>query len=159
MNDIEKTEALLRKVPRLKLPKGLRETLQAQIVLPRSPSKELSRHDWPALKRWLPALSFTVVFLACLVAMAVQTGILLDLRRENEKLKLSNQSLEQLRQENLEYQNLRAENEQSERLRKESAELERLRTEVVRLRAQVQELPSLQSENQQLLVEKKAVES
>ena len=160
MNDIEKTEALLRKAPRLKLPKGLRETLQAQIVLPRAQSKQPSTPDWrPALKRWLPSLSFAAFFLACLVTMAVQTGILLDLRRENAKLKLSGQSLEQLRQENLQYQNLRGENQQLERLQKESAELERLRAEVFQLRAQVQELSSLQSERQQLLAEKKAVES
>jgi len=160
MNEIEKTEVLLRKVPRLKVPKGLRETLQAQIILPRARAKEPIAQDWrPALKRWLPALSFTAFFLACLVAIAVQTSILLDLRRENENLKVSNQSLEQLRKENLEYQNLRTENEALEQLQKDGAEMERLRAEVALLRAQVQELSSLQSEHQRLLADKNAVES
>jgi predicted transcriptional regulator len=160
MNEIEKMESLLRKAPRLNVPTGLREALQAQIVLPHVQAREPIARDWrPTLKRWLPALSFAAFFLACLAAIAVQTSILLDLRRENENLKNSNRSLEQLRSVNLEYQNLRAENQELERLRKESAELERLRTEVVQLRAQVQELPSLQSEHERLSAEKKAAES
>jgi len=160
MNEIEKTESLLRKAPRLNVPTGLRETLQAQIALPHVRAREPIARDWRrTLKRWLPALSFAAFFLACLAAIAVQTSILLDLRRENENLQISARSLEQLRRVNLEYQNLRAENQQLERLRKESAELERLRAEFVQLRAQVQELPSLQSERQKLLAEEKAVES
>jgi len=122
MNEIEKTESLLRKTPRLNVPTGLRETLQAQIALPHVRAREPIARDWRrTLKRWLPALSFAAFFLACLAAIAVQTSILLDLRRENENLKMSNQSIEQLRKDNLEYQNLRAENQELERLQKDGS--------------------------------------
>src|SRR5260221_4245830 len=108
MNETEKTESLLRKAPRLTVPSGLRERLQAQIVLRGAELSETTRHDWrPLIRRWLPVLSFSAFFLACVVAIAVQSNLLTELRRENEGLRASSRNLEHLRQDNSEYQKLK----------------------------------------------------
>ena len=160
MNDTPRLENLLRKAPRLKVPGGLREKLRADIVLRRASTNEPLRQDWrPLFRRWLPVLSFSAFFLACVVAIAVQSNLLSDLRRQNESLKAGSQNVEGLRQENLEYQKLRAENQQLEQLRKDNLELQKLRDEVAKLRGQLQEVPSLRAEYERLLAERKAVES
>ena len=182
MNEIEKLEALLRKPPPLKIPRDLREKLQADVPVsirssetsrsplaatkaqpPRSAGRTIaspgSSGFGSILKKWFLALCFSALFLACLVAIAVQSNLLVQLHRENENLKNANQNLDQLRQENLEYQKLRAENQQLERVRADNTELQNLRKEVVQLRQQAQELPALRSENQRLLSEKQAAES
>ncbi len=160
MNETEKTESLLRKAPRLRVPPGLREKLQGQIVLRDTEIGETPRHDWPPfLRRWLPVLAFSAFFLACVVAIAVQSNLLSELRRENEGLRASGQNLEQLRQDNSEYQRMTAENQQLERLRNDNLEVQQLRIEAAQLRSQLQELSSLQTENQRLLSGRKAAES
>ena len=159
MNDIEQTETLLRKAPRLKVPSGLREKLQAQIVLPRAQDSSRDRASLGLLRRWLPALSLSAFFLACVIAIAVQSNILSELRRENASLRASGVNLEQIRQENLEYQKLRAETQQLERLRQENLELRQLQNEVARLRQELQALSALKAENQRLLTERKIAES
>ena len=139
MNDIEQTETLLRKAPRLKVPSGLREKLQAQIVLPRAQDSSRDRASLGLLRRWLPALSLSAFFLACVIAIAVQSNILSGLRRENASLRASGENLEQMRQENL--------------------ELRQLQNEVARLRQELQALSALKAENQRLLTERKIAES
>jgi len=158
MTETEKIENLLRHPPRLKVPSALRQTLQAEIALPHCRAAE-ARQVRPWLRRWLPALAFSAFFLACLVAIAVQSSLLSELRRENESLRAVTQDLDRLRQENVEYQKLRSENQQLDQLRKDNAEAQKLRDEVARLRVQLQELPSLQADNQRLLAEKKLAES
>jgi len=160
MNETEKMESLLRKAPRLKVPSGLREKIQAQFVLRGAEFSETPRPDWrPLLRRLLPILSFSAFFLACVVALAVQSNLLSGLRRENASLRASAQNLEQLRQDNSEYQKLIAENQQLERLRNDNLEVQKLRQEVVKLRGQLRDLSSLQTENQRLQTEKRATES
>src|SRR5437867_248918 len=141
MNDTE-IEKLLRKAPQAKMPAGLLEKLEGDIRLaprPRHPTVD-SRLFW---KRWLPVLSFGLLILGCLVAIGVQSNVLLDLRRQNDNLRAASQNLEQLRQENAEYQKLLAENQQLDQLRKDNAELERLRTEIAQLREQTEQLTQL----------------
>jgi len=156
MNDTE-IEKVLRKAPRVKVPAHLREKIEADIVLPRAEVNRMERNDWrPLFKRWLPALSFGALLLGCLVAIGVQSNVLLDLRRENQKLRAASQDLEQLREENTEYQRLQAENRQLEQLRKDNAELEQLRAEIAQLRVQAQELAQLRAENKRLVAQQKA---
>jgi hypothetical protein len=155
MNDTE-IEKLLRKTPRVKMPAGLAERLEGDIRLaPRPrPSAADSRLFW---KRWLPALSFGVLILGCLVAIGVQSNVLVDLRRQNNNLRAAGQDLEQLRQENAEYQRLVAENRQLDQLRRDNEELEKLRVEIAQLREQAQQLAQLRAENEQLLAQQKAI--
>src|SRR5205823_2971440 len=99
MNETEKMEALLRKAPRLKIPRTLLGRLQAEIVLSRAQTKNAPGQEWRSLlRRWFPVLSLSAFFLACVVAIAVQSNLLSELVRENEMLKSSSQDLEQLRQ-------------------------------------------------------------
>ena len=148
----ERIEQLLRKAPRSSAPAGLLERLQADITLPR---RIETRQVHPTevltfIRRWFPAVSFAAIFLACIVAIAVQTNQIAGLKHENATPQTSAQSLEQLRRDNAEYQRLKAAHEELERLRRDLAELQQLRTEVAQLRAQKQEIDKLRAENQQL---------
>ncbi len=151
MNE-ERIEQLLRKAPRAPAPAGLLEKLRIDITLPR---RIETRPVHPTevmtfIRRWFPVTGFTVVFLSCLVAIAVQTNRITGLKHENATLQTSAHSLEQLRRDNAEYQRLKAAHEELDRLRRDFAELQQLRTEVTQLRAQMQEMDKLRAENQQL---------
>jgi len=152
MND-EQIEVLLRKAPRPPAPGRLLETLQANIALPRrAETAPVPRTEAvPLLRRWLPAVSFAVIFLSCIVAIGVQTNQFLQLKHENQTLHAGMQSIEQLRRDNAEYQRVLAARQELEQLRKDFAELQQLRVEVAQLRAQIQEAEKLRDENQQLL--------
>src|SRR5213594_2685241 len=151
MND-ERIEQLLRKAPRPPAPAGLLEKLRTDITLPRRLEARLLNQTEPApfIRRWFPAVSFAAIFLACIVAIAVQTNQIAGLKHENATLQTSAHNLEQLRRDNAEYQRLKAAHEELDRLRKDFAELQQLRTEVTQLRAQKQEIDKLRAENQQL---------
>src|SRR5688572_14219270 len=153
MNDTM-IENILRKAPRPKTPAGLTERLKANIAVPRPEPSDVRGNDWrPILRCWTPALSFGAFLLACLVAIAVQSNVLSDLQKENNRLETSIGDIEQLRRENAEYQRLFAENQQLEQLRKDNQELATLRSEVAQLREQVQVLAQLRAENQRLLAQ------
>ena len=152
MND-EHIEQLLRKAPRTPAPAGLLEKLQTDITLPR----RLATRPVPSteavslIRRWFPALSFAVIFLACLAAIAVQTNQIAGLKRENAALQTSAENLEQLRRDNAEYPRLKAAQTELDRLRRDYAELQQLRSEVAQVRAQAQEIQNLRAENRSLL--------
>ena len=156
----ETTEELLRKAPRLRIPDGLLDELKKDIRLSgvEKPMPHASESRWSP-KRLFPAFSFSVLLLACLVAIAVQSNLLSELRRENQALRAESQDIAQLRQENQEYQRLRAQSGQLEQLRKDNLELEKLRGEIAQLREQSRQLSILQAEKQRLLTEEKAIES
>src|SRR5262245_41840009 len=102
MINTERLEKLLRNAPRPRVPTRLRDTLKADIILPRRGAERPPATPW--LRRWLPILSFSAIFFGSLVAIAMQSSFLSELRRENATLKAATLGLEQLRQENLEYQ-------------------------------------------------------
>src|SRR2546427_712843 len=150
-------EQLLRTAPRPAAPAGLLKKLEAEIHLPQIEASTASRHDWRTLlRRWLPALSFAAFFLACLVAIAVQSSRLSELRQQNRQLREVSHSLEPLREQNAEFQRLSAAKAELEQLRKDHQELLRLNNEVVQLREQVKELAALQAENQRLQAARQA---
>ena len=152
MND-ERIEQLLRKAPRSPAPAGLLEQLRTDIALPRRietrPVHPVKAMPW--FRRWFPAISFAIVFLACIVAIAVQTNQIAGLKHENATLQTLAQNFDPLRRDNSEYQRLKSEHEQLERLRRDYAELQQLREEVAQLSPQIQEMEKLRAENQKLL--------
>ncbi len=152
MND-ERIEQLLRKAPRSPAPAGLLEKLRTDIALPRRvETRPMNATEAvPFFRRWFPAISFSVIFLACILAIAVQTNQIAELKHENATLQTSAQNIEQLRRDNAEYQRLKAAHEELERLRRDFAELQQLRTEVAQLQTQAQEMEKLRAESQQLL--------
>jgi len=79
----QKLEHILRNPPAVKPPADLLADLQRQMVLPKSVT---SRATLPFWKQWMPALSFGVLVLGCIVALGVQTSELIQLKRENRTL-------------------------------------------------------------------------
>jgi hypothetical protein len=154
--DDERIENLLRKAPEAKAPEGLRERLMRGVRVPREAEAGARWREQSWTRRWLPALSFAVFFLGCLVVIGKQTGELRSLQQENARLRAGGQNLEQLRTENAEYQRLKLVAQELERLKKDSAELERLRGEVAQLKSAVQEADRLRAENQRLQAENAA---
>jgi hypothetical protein len=154
MNDAQ-IENLLRKTPRLRAPDGLRERLQSDISLPRVRTNG-TPHVEAFWRRWVPALSFGVLLLGCLIALAMQTSQLLELRRENELLRAGVTNLDQLREDNAEVQRLRGTAPDQARLQQEHEDLLRLRAEATQLRAQTGEMAALRAENKRLQAEQGA---
>ena len=150
---IEQIEKILRKAPAPKVPADLLQKLRADMRTPRAaaaPAAEWnSQPSWA--RRWLPALSFAPLFLACLVAVAVQTNILSELQRENGELRAAKDNLDALRAENAEYQRLAVANQELDRLRKDNAELLKLRGEVRQLQTQLKDGENVRAENRLLL--------
>jgi hypothetical protein len=150
MND-DQIERWLRMAPAVSVPAGLLGRLQADVRLPRGQARAVREFDSrPWLRRWLPAVSFAVFFLGCLVVIGVQTSVLSELKRENAELRSAGQNLEQLRADNAAYQRLLAQSRELERLRQDNADVKRLRGEVAQLRAQVKEAEDLRAGNQTL---------
>ena len=154
MNDSQ-VENLLRKAPRLRAPDGLHAQLKADISLPRARTNGTPQIV-PLWRRWMPALAFGLVLLGCLIALAVQTSQLLELRRENEALRAAVANLDQLRQDNAELQRLRSTAQDQTRLQQEHEDLLRLRAEVTQLRAQTADVAALRAENKRLQAERSA---
>lgn len=141
MND-EKIEELLGKAPRVKPPVGLLEQLQGEIRLPQLAAADtLSFAPRPWLRRWLPELSFAVLFITCCVAIGVQMKVLSDMTVVHEG-PVESPDREQYR--------MLAEKSELDHLRKDNADLHRLREEVNKLQADLGEVAKLRAENQKL---------
>jgi hypothetical protein len=145
----EDIEKILRKAPQPKVPAHLREKLEADIMLPRGgaeQAKARTTNEWrPLFKRWLPAFSFSALFFASLIAIAVQANILSDLRRENGDLRAPGEMAQHDTTSLQSPEALRL-----EQLRKDAAEVERLRQEIAEFGAQTEQLAALRAQNQQL---------
>jgi hypothetical protein len=153
MNE-KKIENLLRKAPAAAAPAGLVERLKKDIRLSRAESSSPADYNprtW--LRRWLPAFSLAAFFIACLVAVGVQTSVISGLNSDNEKLRSSTQNLDQLRGNNDRYKTLLAQSQDLDQLRRDNADLLRLRAEVARLQALAQEAGQLRESNQALLAQ------
>ena len=153
MNE-EKIEDLLKKAPGAKAPAGLAEQLKKDIKLPRVESgspADFTPQTW--LRRWLPAFSLAAFFIACVVAVGMQTTVISGLKNDNEQLRSSAQNLDQLRASNEDYKKLLAQSQDLDQLRKDNADLLRLRAEESRLQALAQEAGQLRASNQALLAQ------
>jgi hypothetical protein len=152
MNE-EKIEDLLKKAPGAKAPAGLAEQLKKDIKLPRAESGTVDFAPRTWLRRWLPAFSLAAFFIACVVAVGVQTTVTSGLKSDNEQLRSSAQNLDQLRASNEDYKKLLAQSQDLDQLRKDNADLLRLRAEEARLQALAQEAGQLRAANQDLLAQ------
>src|SRR4051794_33825610 len=110
----EQAERLLRKAPRVTTPPGLLDDLKAAIDLPipQSPDRAQLRSR-SIFRRWLPALSVAVWLFACVVILAVQSGVLNKLRNENETLRAATVQAGQTKELAAEQQRLAALDQQS----------------------------------------------
>lgn len=137
-SDIEK---ILRNPPAVKPPVDLLADLQRQIVMPK-PTPAIA--VLPFWKRWLPALSFGLLVLGCIIALGIQTSSLIQLKRENQMLQ------EQIAQANA-TPDLQANTPAEAGLtEQEQQEIERLRAEAEQLQGQMQAANQLRTEHAQL---------
>ena len=157
MNESE-IENLLRKAPRPTAPAGLKEQLEAEIQLPPANHGRTSQPAFalPFWKRWIPALSFGVLLIGCLVILGVQANQLLELRRENVALRAATKDLDERVRENAELRRLQTAVLQAERAKKEQEELNQLRNEVSRIRGAAQQLAVARAEAERLQAERVA---
>ena len=139
----DQIEKLLRAAPPISAPPGLVERLNAGIRLPRRPPQTTEEYSPSFFKRWLPALSVAIWFVACLVILGVQSQTLTKLREENEALRAAATEAPQTPA---------ASSTEAElaRLRADAAEAQKLREEIARASAQLEQLQRLRAENQQL---------
>jgi hypothetical protein len=152
MNE-EKIENLLRKAPTTAAPAGLAEKLKKDIRLPHAEGGAVDFAPRTWLRRWLPAFSLAAFFIACAVAVGVQTNVISGLKNDNEQLRSSVQNLDQLRANNEDYKKLLAQSQGLDQLRKDNADLLRLRAEEARLQVLAQEAGQLRAANQALLAQ------
>lgn len=140
----DQIEKLLRAAPRVLVPTGLQERLEADIHLP--PKRRLEpveEHVPSLLKRWLPALSVAIWFLGCLVILGVQSRSLTQLRKQNEALRAAAAEAQQTPAA------AGAEAELT-RLRSAAEEAQKLRTEIAQAAAQLKELKRLRADIQRM---------
>jgi len=139
----DQIEKLLRKPPRLAIPRGLRERLEADIQLPTERRSEPVRDHAPSfLKRWLPALSVALWLLACVVILGVQSHTLSNLRQANDALRTAVTEMQQVAPASAE--------PELTRLRADAEEVRRLRAEMARATAQLDQLKAIRAENERL---------
>jgi hypothetical protein len=144
--DIEK---ILRNPPKVKIPSDLLGNIQREIILPRRPL-EADYVPVPFWKRLLPALSFGLLVLGCLVVLGIQTTELVQLQHKNKQL-------QQLTESNVAASRESAvESPTTSLSAQDLEELERLRAEVEQLRAELQSLPELRAQQAQLREQLKA---
>jgi hypothetical protein len=124
------------------------ERLHADIKLPAKREIEVVEDYSPSLfKRWLPALSVAIWFLACLVILALQSSALSKLRVENAGARAA--AIEAQRKLESPLSN----DAERSRLRADAEEAQKLRAEIGQLTAQLAELEQLKAENQRLSAE------
>ena len=140
-------EHILRNPPAVKPPPDLLTDIQRQIALPKTPS---SRSALPFWKQWIPALSFGLLVLGCIVALGVQTSELIQLKRDNRSLE------EQVASANATLEAQPNSSATSALSEAEQREIERLRAEVDQLRQQLQAADQLRAEEAQLQEQLKA---
>ena len=148
MNDLQ-LEQLLRQAPAPQPPAGLKEQLKTGIRLAVLPPERVATAS-PLWRRWFPALSLSLLVLGCLVALAVQTSQLRELRRENDSLRAATADMEELRRDREALERLRVAAPDLELAKKEHNELLKLRGEVRQLRTATQVIPGLRAENLRL---------
>jgi hypothetical protein len=149
----ERIEELLRKTPSPKVPADLLQKLTVGIRLPRPAASELNNWQRPSswMRRWLPALSFAGLFLACVVVLAVQTNTLNTLQQKNTEMRAVKEKQPKTISDNAAQAVAEpAAAGELERLRKDNAELVKLQAEIAQLNTQLKGRDQLQAENQRL---------
>lgn len=144
-------EKLLRKAPPLRTPPELLRHLQSDIPLPGGESRPLKFKPLnlgARVRRWLPALGFTLWFLGCLVVFGIQASRITALKeRDRERQQANAVASEQAEKAAARSAANVAELEQ---LKRDLSNVQRLRAEVEQLRGEAAELAALRAQNSQL---------
>jgi len=150
MNDTT-IERILFHAPNPAAPPELLKRLQAGIALQPAKSGTQKTREWQSpLRRWFPALAFSLLLLSCAIMIAVQVNWSADLKRENAVLQASTANLAQLREQHLAFEKAAAQQDELAQLQKDNQELHALQAEVAQLRDLPSQIQRLQNENRRL---------
>lgn len=150
MNDTT-IERILFHAPCPTAPTDLLKRLQAGIALPAAKAGTRTSREWQnPLRRWLPALAFSVLILSCVVMIGVQANWGADLKRENKTLQAATANLAQLREQHAAFEKAAAQQDELAELQKDNQELHALQAEVAQLRDLPAQIQRLQNENKRL---------
>ena len=150
MNDIA-IETILFHAPTPAAPPELLQRLQAGINLaaPKDASEIAGIRRNP-LRRWFPALAFSLFLVSCAIMVAVQANWSANLQRQNEKLQSIAAALPHLREQHAAMEKVHDQQQELEQLRKDNEEVHQLQAEVARLRSGPGEIQRLENENRRL---------
>jgi hypothetical protein len=150
MNDIT-IERILFHAPCPTAPPDLLKRLQAGIVLSEAKAGVRPSREWQnPLRRWFPALAFSLLLLSCVIMIGVQANWGADLKRENKTLQAATANLVQLREQHVAFEKAAAQQDELAQLQKDNQELHALQAEVAQLRDLPVQIERLRSENQRL---------
>lgn len=150
MNDTM-IENILFRAPSPVTPPELLKRLQAGITLPRTNSEPRTIGNWQhPLRRWFPALAFSVVLLSCAIVIAVQGSWSASLKRRNETLRAATTDLPRLRAQHAALEQSLAQREELNQLRKDNQEVHQLQAEIGQLQGLAAQIQRLKDENQQI---------
>ncbi|HEX4264734.1 MAG TPA: hypothetical protein VH597_10385 [Verrucomicrobiae bacterium] len=151
MNDTM-IENILFHAPSPVAPPGLLKRLQAGIALPRTKSEPRAIGNWQnPLRRWFPALAFSVVLLSCAIMIAVQGNWSASLKQQNETLRAAAAGLPQLREQHAAFEKAQAQQDELAQLRKDNQEVHQLQAQVSQLQSLAGQVQRLQDENRRLI--------
>ena len=150
MNDTT-IERILFHAPGPVAPPELLKRLQAGITLTAAKSGTQKTREWQSpLRRWFPALAFSLLLFSCVIMIAVQANWGADLKRENKTLQASTANLAQLREQHAAFEKAAAQQDELAQLQKDNLELHALQAEVAQLRDLPAQIERLKNENQRL---------
>lgn len=150
MNDTA-IENILFGAPKPVAPPELLQGLQAGITLSRTNEVvELPRTRHNSIRRWFPALAFSLFLLSCAIVIAVQANWSANLKRQNEKFQTITAALPQLREQHTALEKSQAQEQELEQLRKDNEEVHQLQAEVARLQSVPEQIQRLRNENRHL---------
>ena len=146
MNETQ-IEMFLRRAPVPAVPAGLLDRLMKDVAVPRASShNKTARASQTRFPHWMPALAFSMLFLSCIIMVAVQVKTVARLKQESRELRAATASIDQLRQQHAALERsgnqaddltkLRADNEDLHRLQAEAAALQSFTGQVSRLRTE-----------------------
>jgi hypothetical protein len=150
MNDIT-IETILFHAPPPAAPPELLKRIQAQIELRPGKAEAKKNGNWRnSLRRWFPALAFSLFLLSCAVMIAVQGSWNVTLKRQKQVLQTAIAGLPQLREQHAALEQVLAQQDELDQLRKDNREVQQLRKEVAQLQSLAGQMQRLQDENQRL---------
>jgi hypothetical protein len=150
MNDTA-IENILCHAPTPAAPAGLLKQLQAGIALPQRKSESKAVSNWQhPLRRWFPALAFSLFLLSCAIMIAVQGSWSANLKQQNETLQAKAANLQQLREQHAALEQALARQEELLQLQKDNLEVHQLQAEVAQLQSLTKQVRQLQDDNRRL---------
>lgn len=147
MNEAQ-IEMFLRHAPVPAAPAGLLDRLMTGVTVPAGATRPtVTRPAQVRFRRWMPALAFSMLFLSCIIMVAVQVQTVARLKQENRELHAATANLDQLREQHAALEQAGGQADELTRLRADNADLHRLQAEAAALQPFAGKISQLRAEN------------